>query len=620
MSNIFHELKRGFLILGFTGPLSSGCTSAAKFFEKDINLYIEKRCTKVLPKLGIDIKRNYNELQKLKQSVKASDNRSELYNRLRKLSYQIKEQLILRETLLILRDYQKNVFKYISMTDILLKLILERLSNESRGDLPPNLLKLKETINYDPFKLSKVKEINGQIKNREISDLTEADIDIYEDFLDYIRLYKKEIKTKFSADDFGTLLQDLGDNARRCGNPIDGITPFKKENARTLFILAEEANSIIKFFRNKKRSGFNKTVYKEFVIEAFRNPYEIEYFRNRYYEFYLYSINAPLSTRKIRGNYNQEREKRDRGYNLKATEFYKQNVGGCVHLSDIAINNDTDKKYIFERKLSKYYSLICRPGCIPPSEDELFMQEAYCMSVKSNCISRQVGAIIVGKRHYIIGAGWNDVGSGQIPCGLRKYSDLEDEHTPFPLAVRGEEKSFSQYLDKVGDAYPLHSFCFKDEYSKFKTTKKIENLQKQDSDLNAWKDKFEISDTALWDLSVLVTENLSPKRLEYCRALHAEENAILQTAIIGGIGIEGSTIYTTTFPCELCAKKIYQSRIKKVVYTEPYPESISEDVFFKDGSHSVELVQFEGVKSHSYYRLYKSPVDKKEFQAQERLY
>ena len=84
--------------------------------------------------------------------------------------------------------------------------------------------------------------------------------------------------------------------------------------------------------------------------------------------------------------------------------------------------------------------------------------------------------------------------------------------------------------------------------------------------------------------------------------------------------IEKATIYTTTFPCELCAKKIYQARIKKVVYTEPYPESISEDVFFKDGSHFIELFQFEGVKSHSYYRLYKSPIDKKEFQIQEKLF
>ena len=121
-------------------------------------------------------------------------------------------------------------------------------------------------------------------------------------------------------------------------------------------------------------------------------------------------------------------------------------------------------------------------------------------------------------------------------------------------------------------------------------------------------------------MMITTTKHFSPKRLQYCRALHAEENAILQNSIIGGIGIENATIYTTTFPCELCAKKIYQSRIKRVVYSEPYPESISEKVFFKDGSHSIELIQFEGIKSHSYYRLYKSTIDKKEFQIQEKLF
>jgi deoxycytidylate deaminase len=149
----------------------------------------------------------------------------------------------------------------------------------------------------------------------------------------------------------------------------------------------------------------------------------------------------------------------------------------------------------------------------------------------------------------------------------------------------------------------------------FNTTKKALNLES----LAEWKSKNNITDEASSELSTIITSNFSPKRLEYCRALHAEENAILQTAILGGMGIKGGTIFSTTFPCELCAKKIYQAGLKKVVYTEPYPESISEDVFFKDGSHIVQLCQFEGVKSHSYYRLYKATVDRKEFQYQETI-
>ena len=241
------------------------------------------------------------------------------------MSYQIKEKLNIRETLSVLTEYNNNSFKYISMTDMLLKLTVEYLANEKEENLEGNILKLKKILNFDKIKLAKAKEISRQIKNREISDIKEADIDIYENFLSYLTSYRKEIKEQFSADELGYLLQDLGDNARRCGNPIDYQTQFKKAKAKTLFILAEEANNIIKFYRNRKREAFGKELFKEFAVEAFRNPYEIEYFRNRYYEFFLFSIYTPLSIRKSRGNYNKDRDQRDRGHGIKAKERGRNN-------------------------------------------------------------------------------------------------------------------------------------------------------------------------------------------------------------------------------------------------------------------------------------------------------
>lgn len=64
----------------------------------------------------------------------------------------------------------------------------------------------------------------------------------------------------------------------------------------------------------------------------------------------------------------------------------------------------------------------------------------------------------------------------------------------------------------------------------------------------------------------------------------------------------------------MCAKKIYQSGIKTIIYTEPYPRSISEDVFLKDGIRIIDTKQFEGVKSFSYFKLYKPIYDKKDAQ------
>jgi deoxycytidylate deaminase len=626
MSNIFHEIKRGFLILGFTGPLNSGCTHAAKFFEDRLNKYITD-AYRYLPLNESKIQAKYKLLHEnkveLDKAHEVSDeypvSKKEMYNiygKINKLSNELKQLLNIRETLTVRNEYKNNNFKYISMTDLLLKLTIGNLADTDDRKLDKQLLKLKEQITYDLQKFNKAKDVSRKIKERNIAALDASDINIYEEYLSYVTYYRAEIKKHFNEDELGILLQNLGDNARRCGNPIDYETEFKKENAKTLFVLANEANDLIKFFRNRNRENFQKIIYKQYIIEAFRNPYEIEYFRNRYYEFYLFSINAPLSVRKTRGACSIERDERDSGRNLKAQDFYKQNVSQCVHLSDIAVNNNERTDRLFKRKLSKYFALICRPGCIKPEDDELFMQQAHCMSVESNCISRQVGAVIVGRRGYIVGAGWNDVGSGQIPCGLRRYSDVHIGDALFPLAVKGEENDFAEFIKKSEGNYSHHCYCIKDEYSKFKTDK---TFNKPNSDIFLWLKRNKIKDDECNKLSEIEVNSFSPKRLEYCRALHAEENAILQNSIIGGIGIEGGIMYTTTFPCELCAKKIYQSRIKKVVYTEPYPESISEDVFFQDGSHSVELVQFEGVKSYSYYKLFKSPVDKKEFQIQEKL-
>ena len=63
----------------------------------------------------------------------------------------------------------------------------------------------------------------------------------------------------------------------------------------------------------------------------------------------------------------------------------------------------------------------------------------------------------------------------------------------------------------------------------------------------------------------------SGTRHELCRAVHAEQNAIIQAAL-HGISIEGATLYCTHQPCILCAKMMINARIKKVVYVHAYPD------------------------------------------------
>ena len=54
----------------------------------------------------------------------------------------------------------------------------------------------------------------------------------------------------------------------------------------------------------------------------------------------------------------------------------------------------------------------------------------------------------------------------------------------------------------------------------------------------------------------------SGERHEICRAIHSEQNVIIQAAL-HGVSLEGSTIYATHTPCVLCAKMLTNARIRR---------------------------------------------------------
>ena len=70
----------------------------------------------------------------------------------------------------------------------------------------------------------------------------------------------------------------------------------------------------------------------------------------------------------------------------------------------------------------------------------------------------------------------------------------------------------------------------------------------------------------------------SGTRHELCRGVHAEQNAIIQAAYFG-VSVDGSTIYTTTYPCSMCAKILINAGIKEVVYSEGYVDDLSKNLF-----------------------------------------
>jgi dCMP deaminase len=70
----------------------------------------------------------------------------------------------------------------------------------------------------------------------------------------------------------------------------------------------------------------------------------------------------------------------------------------------------------------------------------------------------------------------------------------------------------------------------------------------------------------------------SGTRHELCRGVHAEQNAVAQAAYFG-ISIKDAAIYTTTFPCSMCAKILINAGIAEVVYSESYVDDLSKNLF-----------------------------------------
>lgn len=69
----------------------------------------------------------------------------------------------------------------------------------------------------------------------------------------------------------------------------------------------------------------------------------------------------------------------------------------------------------------------------------------------------------------------------------------------------------------------------------------------------------------------------SGTRHELCRGVHAEQNAVAQAAYFG-VSVNGATIYTTTYPCSMCAKILINAGIKEIVYNEGYVDDLSKDL------------------------------------------
>jgi dCMP deaminase len=80
----------------------------------------------------------------------------------------------------------------------------------------------------------------------------------------------------------------------------------------------------------------------------------------------------------------------------------------------------------------------------------------------------------------------------------------------------------------------------------------------------------------------------SGERHELCRALHAEQNALIQASLYG-ISVRDSTLYATNQPCVICAKMLINAGIKEIVTADGYPDKMAMD-FLREAKIKVKRI------------------------------
>lgn len=325
-----------------------------------------------------------------------------------------------------------------------------------------------------------------------------------------------------------------------------------------------EADSAV-LAKKLDESIISKNREQSYVIDSIRNPAEIRYFREKYPEFILIGVFADYDVRweRVKETYSNSKdafdsdEQKDKGtYEPK----YGQKISDCFFESDLILSNNENILYAgkneayedMRKKIHGYLMALKDPSNSSPTLKETLMAAAYTSGRRSRCLKRKVGAVIADKYDRIISSGFNGVPQGLQECR------------------------------------PSLGQCYRDI--------KREELGNRISKQLSLQDRQDAEDKE--NPTNIIKKNI--KLLELCRALHGEESAILN--LVGrSADLEDSTIYVTTYPCNLCANKIVQTGIQNVVYFEPYPVEEAKKIF-KDAQITSE--PFEGVTFRAFFRFY----------------
>lgn len=291
---------------------------------------------------------------------------------------------------------------------------------------------------------------------------------------------------------------------------------------------------------------FTKNVY---LVHQFKRPEEIDLLRAVYGEiFFQVSV---YSMRSSRVDYLSRKFSEDAGEashtsfrasaeklidtdENQAKETYGQRVGKIFHDADFILNHDIQKPTL-STQLNRFLELLFSSNVITPTKIEYGMFAAKSAALRTSDLSRQVGAAVFSGRGEVIALGSNEVPKAG---GGTYWPDDDFDDREFRRGLDSNDKRKSEILEDI--------------------VKKLG----QSWDGLTDEQKENLLDSSFMDA------------LEYGRIVHAEMSAISDAARLRG-ALRDAVLYTTTFPCHMCAKHIVSSGIAQVVYLEPYPKSLA---------------------------------------------
>ncbi|MBR1167474.1 anti-phage dCTP deaminase [Bradyrhizobium liaoningense] len=321
----------------------------------------------------------------------------------------------------------------------------------------------------------------------------------------------------------------------------------------------------------RKAKAPEKNVY---LLYQFKRREEIDLLRSVYgrafFQVSVYSrrgarvdnLSRRFAEGQNRGNHNtyrgaaEEIVQRDEN---ESDEMHGQRVSRIFHDADVIVNSDKGEEDV-DRQVRRFCDLLFGSNKLSPNRNEYGMFAAKAAALRTLDLSRQVGVAIFSSEGEIISMGSNEVpkaGGGTYWCDDTAGHDDRD----YQRGYDANDKRKTQLLQELFELAGIRNV------TKLLSDKRIQDSQFMDA-------------------------------LEYGRIIHAEMSAICDAARLGR-SLQDAVLFTTTFPCHLCAKHIVAAGIKKVVFLEPYPKSLAanlhSDSIIIEGADRGKYTTFDGV-------------------------